>query len=174
MGELSDEELAEQAAKGDSGAFEALAERHYETMYAIAFKWCRNRENAEDITQNACIKLARGIHTYKGNAAFTSWLYRIVINVATDWQRSQRPAEQIIDDALPARTGSAEDDLYAQQVLAEIDLLPEKEKSAIFLIFTEGCTHKEAADIMECKESTVSWYIHEARKKLAERLGEKI
>ena len=60
----------------------------------------------------------------------------------------------------------AEDKVYAGQVLAYVRTMPEREQLALFLVFSEGMTHREVAAVMECKESTVSWYIHEARKKL--------
>ena len=61
MPELSDTELIRQAQGGDRSAFEALLRLHYDTIYRIAYKWCGNRVDAQDITQNACIKLARAM-----------------------------------------------------------------------------------------------------------------
>ena len=59
-------------------------------MFKMAFKWCGNRADAEDITQNACIKLARALKTYEHKAAFTTWLYRLVINTAIDMKRHEK------------------------------------------------------------------------------------
>ncbi len=80
----SDAQLIQRAGAGDARAFEVLVNRHYGTMFKMAFKWCRNRADAEDVTQNACIKLARALKTYEHKAAFTTWLYRLVINTAID------------------------------------------------------------------------------------------
>jgi RNA polymerase sigma factor (sigma-70 family) len=57
-------------------------------MFKMAYKFCGNRQDAEDITQESCIRLARGLHSFKGDSAFTSWLYRLVINTAKDWYKS--------------------------------------------------------------------------------------
>jgi RNA polymerase sigma-70 factor (ECF subfamily) len=160
-------DLIKQAQRGDQGAFESLLRTHYDVMYRMAFKWCGNKEDAEDITQNACIKLARSIDTFRFQSAFLSWLYRLVINTAKDWAKA-RPL-QSVDQTIVADRGAApvaEERVYAGQVMAYVRTMPEREQVALLLVFSEGMTHREAATVMECKESTVSWYIHEARKKL--------
>ncbi len=159
--------LIQRAAAGDAQAFAQLVTKHYDVIFRIAFKWCRNRADAEDIAQEACLRLARGIKSYKGDAAFASWLYRLVINASIDWQRrhNKQTHEGHVD--LPDRTADAETALYTRQVLARIDRLPHKEKTALLLVMAEGMSHAEAAIVMEVKESTVSWYIHEARKTLS-------
>ncbi len=156
---------------GDAKAFEALINMHYDTIYRMAFKWCGNKANAEDITQEACIKLARGINSFKFNSAFTSWLYRLVINTAKDFykQAARQPSSDGIDTA-KIESGS-EGQLYAREVLAEVAKLPDGEKEALLLVMGEGLSHKEAGVILGCKESTISWRIHEARKKLAKLAG---
>ncbi len=160
-----DTALIKSTIDGDAQAFSQLVTRHYDMMFRVAFKWCRNRADAEDITQESCMRLARGIRSYKGEAAFTSWLYRLVVNAAIDWQRRQ--PKTVSEDGMERPEGvSAETKLYAREVLARIDRLPEKEKTALVLVMAEGLTHAEAAVIMDVKESTVSWYIHEARKTL--------
>ncbi len=171
MSEQSDDiTLAKAAASGDRSAFETLVSRHYETVYRMAYKWCGNQADAEDITQNACIKLARAIGSFRGEAAFTSWLYRLVINTAKDWQRQQRSfnsQKSIFDNKIEAMVlPQADDAVYAQQVMAGIHQLPDGEKEALLLVVSEGLSHREAANIIGCKESTISWRIHEVRKKL--------
>lgn len=171
MSEQSDDiTLAKAAAFGDSSAFEALVSQHYGTIYRMAYKWCGNQADAEDITQNVCIKLARAISSFRGESAFTSWLYRLVINTAKDWQRQQPSATNqghFTDNPLNIETVTqGEEAFYAQQVMAEVHQLPEGEKEALLLVVSEGLSHREAANIIGCKESTVSWRIHEARKKL--------
>ncbi len=160
-------DLIKQAQRGDRGAFESLLRTHYDAMYRMAFKWCGNKEDAEDITQNACIKLARSIDTFRFQSAFLSWLYRLVINTAKDWAKARPPwaADREIETDR-AEAPVAEDKVYAGQVMAYVRTMPEREQVALYLVFSEGLTHREAASVMECKESTVSWYIHEARKKL--------
>ena len=167
MTEPSETDLIERAQRGDRSAFEALLRRHYDTMYRMAYKWCGNREDAQDITQSACIKLARAIQSFRFQSAFLTWLYPLVINTAKDWvkARARHPAGDGADPDC-AQAPSAEQTVYANQVLDRIRALPEREREAVYLVFSEGLSHREAALAMDCRESTVSWYIHEARKKL--------
>ncbi len=173
MPEADDIELINRAAGGDVDAFEALVNDYYEVMYKMAFKWCANGRDAEDITQEACIKLARGISSYKGDSKFTSWLYRLVINTAKDWCKSQNrhPDGVELIESLAAEESKADEKIYAAQVWCEVYKLPEAEKESLILVAGQGLSHKEAAQISGVKESTVSWRIHEARKKLQSIFG---
>ena len=167
MDDQSDEQLVAKAQQGDAKAFEVLVSRHYRTMFKIAYKWCGNESDAQDITQDACIKLARGLDSFKSKAAFTSWVYRIVLNAGKDWYKKQNRHPSNSDELDKLKTsGKGEDRVYARQVLEAVYQLPEGEKEALLLVLSEGLSHKEAANILNVKESTVSWRIHEARKKL--------
>jgi RNA polymerase sigma-70 factor (ECF subfamily) len=169
MTEAEITELIKLAQNGDEHAFSSLIEEHYGMMFKMAFKWCGNREDAEDITQNACIKLARNIDKFEFKSAFSSWLYRLVINTGKDWIKSDarhKSGNVAESDNVPTEETSADKQLYAKELLLQVYKLPENEKTALLLVMSEGLTHKETAVIMDCKESTVSWYIHEARKKL--------
>lgn len=173
MDDQDDKHLIDKACAGDAGAFEDLVNKYYEVMYKMAFKWCANPQDAEDITQEACIRLARGISSFKGESAFTTWLYRLTINTAKDWMKKQNrhpQGDEGLDTA--AVTAKAEGKVYANQVLAEIARLPEGEKEALLLVIDQGLTHKEASKLLKCKESTVSWRVHEARKKLGAIFGQ--
>ncbi len=168
MAETAEEsELIRRAQQGDRAAFESLVRSHYDVMYRIAFKWCGDRADAEDITQNACIKLARSIDSFRFRSAFSTWLYTLVITTAKDWAkaRARHPSAEISENTR-AEAPAADSAVYAHQTMAYIRTLPDKEKEALYLVFSEGLTHSAAAIVMQCKESTVSWYIHEARKKL--------
>ena len=159
--------LIKRAQDGDRAAFESLLRAHYGTIYRIAFKWCGNKADAEDITQNACMKLARSIDTFRFQSAFLTWLYPLVINTAKDWAKSRaRQATDTVAEIDGAEAPVGEERVYASQIMAHVRTLPDREKEALYLVFSEGLTHGQAAAVMECKESTVSWYIHEARKKL--------
>lgn len=174
MAETQDPELIKRAQAGDPAAFEALVNAYYEVMFKMAFKWCGRRDDAEDITQEACIRVARGIGSFNHKSAFTSWLYVLVINAAKDFYRKRGGQPESADNPgyINAADGAnAEDALYARQVWDEVYKLPEGEKEALLLVMAEGLSHKEAAKLAGVKESTISWRVHEARKKLAEIFG---
>lgn len=166
----SDHELAHQAASGDAVALDLLINRHYRDMYRAAFRWCRNQHNAEDITHEACIKLARAIGSYRGEASFRTWLYRIVINCAKDFTRSQRPKDMqgLIDSEWLAETimGGQEDAAQLNQIARWFDALKPSLREAAWLVYAEGLTHSEAAKVLNCAEATVSWRLMQVRKEL--------
>ncbi len=173
MPNTDETELINRASRGDADAFEALVNTYYEVMFKMAYKWCGNRRDAEDITQEACMKLARGIGSYKGGSKFTSWLYVLVINSAKDWYKSQNrhPEGTELLESIVADSDNAEERLYTRQVLDEVNKLPETEKESLLLVMGQGLSHKEAADLSGVKESTISWRVHEARKKLESIFG---
>lgn len=167
---MADEDLIRAAQTGDADAFERLLEAYYDTLYRFAYKWSGNRADAEDITQQACLKLARVLASYRFESAFTSWLYRVVVNCAKDWARAQgrhaatglELAEQASDIA--SVQDGPEHQTFLWQVLRKLEELPDGIKETLLLVHAEGLTHAEAARILEVKESTVSWRLHEFRK----------
>lgn len=188
MREQSDESLIEQARRGDSAAFAGLVERHYASIFRIAWKWCGDRADAEDIAQDVCMKLAQAISGFKGDAAFTSWLYRITLNAVRDFQRARaRRSDHVMALARDANalagegSGAAgaagvsagdlasanpDGDLTSGELWRTVQRLPDKQRDAVLLIYAEGLSHAEAARVLDCAESTVSWHIHEAKKRL--------
>ena len=83
----SDEDLARAAAGGDRAAFGLLLERHYDRVFGLAFRLTGQRANAEDLTQDVCLALPAKLAGFRGEARFTTWLYRVVVNAAHDARR---------------------------------------------------------------------------------------
>jgi RNA polymerase sigma-70 factor (ECF subfamily) len=162
---MQDEALIKKAQQGDAQAFEQLLELHYDTLFRFAYKWCGNREDAEDVTQQACIKLARSLGQFRFESAFSSWLYRVVVNCARDWGRNQARHPVNGEDPNEQSTGrSVEHQVYAWQLLRQLEGLSDGLKETLLLVHGEGLTHSEAASVLDVKESTVSWRLHEIRK----------
>jgi RNA polymerase sigma-70 factor (ECF subfamily) len=169
--ELSDRELVRLARGGDGSALESLFERHYRTAYRVAYRWCGIQQDAEDVAQETFIKVVRGLHTFRENSSFTTWLYRIVVNTAMDIHRRAAARARLAEEAdlqgASATTVTAEPpDCTAERAWDAVGSLPEKQRTALLLVFGEGLSHREAAAVMGCPEVTVSWRIHQARKKL--------
>lgn len=162
--------LVKAAQQGNRDAFAQLLAENYDSIYRFAYRWCGSKADAEDVTQQACIKLAQTIGQFRFEAAFSSWLYRLVINSAKDWYKSQnRHQHSNIDDWIePERAPdrSAENSIYLQQLLRLLDQMAEGFKETALLVHGEGLSHAEAAAILQLKESTVSWRLHEIRKQL--------
>jgi len=168
--ETGDRALALLAAKGDGDAFRQLLERHYDTMFRIAFRFCGHREEAEDIAQDVCVSLPGKLTTFKGNSAFSTWLYRVVVNRAKDARRRQATYDRINQDYgefEELRRGEAVNADRELQWLDEMmaQLSDDLQETAI-LVVGEGMNHRTAADVLGLKESTISWRMGELRKAL--------
>jgi RNA polymerase sigma-70 factor (ECF subfamily) len=170
MSDDSDNSLVERAVCGDRDAFASLVERYYLTIYRVAYKWCGNQDDAEDIAQEVCIKLGKSIRGFKRESQFSSWLYRIIINAVHDFQSVRaRHHNKVVEMA-----HAANDETVCHQEMdgVKVDLwraiqhLPEKQREVVLLVFGEDLNHVEAAEILGCAESTVSWHIHDAKKRL--------
>ena len=175
---MTDDDLIQQSINGNTSAFEALLERHYDAIFRIAYRWCEDQSNAQDITQLACIKLTKSLSSFGFQSAFTSWLYTLVINTARDFYKSptlcntREEQSNVLEEtdltSTDKHTDLAARKIYSQQILSHIDLLSTELKDAIVLVYANGLNHKQAAKKLGIKESTVSWRIHEARKHLKE------
>lgn len=163
--------LIQRASGGDAKAFAELLDLHYDTIYRFAWKWCGHKANAEDIAQLACIKLASSLPQYRFQAAFTSWLYRLVISCAHDWQRGQQRHEHelLTDDEPAAHAEQSFDGIYLAQLLAQLDSLGEGMKDTALLVHSEGMSHAEAGAVLGVSESTISWRVHTIRRQMAKR-----
>lgn len=84
---VSDAKLVDLARDGDRRAFGALVERHYDFIHRVAWRWCGNRADAEDVAQEVCARLGKAIRSWKGGGAFTTWLYALTLNAARDHGR---------------------------------------------------------------------------------------
>jgi RNA polymerase sigma-70 factor, ECF subfamily len=163
--------LIRRAQGGDVASFAELLDMHYGTIYRFAWKWCGHRANAEDIAQQSCIKLAGSLAQFRFQAAFTSWLYQIVIRCAQDWHRAQQRHEhEVLPENEPTADGTrTEDYIYLAQLLEQLNELGEGMKETALLVHGEGLSHAEAGEILGVSESTISWRIHAIRKQMNER-----
>lgn len=170
MENLEDIELINRAREGDASAFECLAERHYLLVYKISYQWCGMKEDAEDITQEVFMKLARTVFSFKGESSFRTWLYRITINTAKDFTRMnerRRKKEMNYREQQKGNELTEQKDISMSEAVHQmITRLPQKLKETALLVFSEGMNHKEAAAILNCAEKTVSWRVFQIKKRL--------
>ncbi len=177
MQNLTDDKLVKMAQGGDREAFSVLLERHYHGIYKLAWRWCGVKEDAEEVAQEVCVKLVGALSGYRGEAAFSSWLYGITLNAARDFQRkngksSGREQTDIDLDQFKAGDGDPEQSLFAGLIRRCIELLPDKLRMAVILVHGEGLNHFQAGAAQECAEGTISWRLSEARTQLADCLGQ--
>jgi RNA polymerase sigma-70 factor, ECF subfamily len=166
--EPSDLDLIGQAQKGDGEAFGRLVERHYDFVYRVAWRWSGRKADAEDIAQEVCARLGRAIRGYRGGGAFTTWLYAMTMNAARDLMRKSAretaKSEAFGLHALVEGQGAPDD--RVEKLWEAVRKLPDKQRDAVLLVYGEELSHAAAADAMACAEATVSWHIHEAKKRL--------
>jgi RNA polymerase sigma-70 factor (ECF subfamily) len=172
-------------------ASELLVERYAERVYRLAFRITSSREDAEEVAQDALWTAARKIHTFKGDSAFGSWLYRITANAAYMKLRSRRARarEIALDDVLPALAdGGAHfepmDDWSPRvdeqalngelrQVLeTAIDELPPDYRTALVLHDVEGLPNPEIAEALGISLPAVKSRVHRSRLFLRKRLAD--
>lgn len=172
VNEASDESLAVRAAQGCRASFSYLLERHYDLIWRQAWRILGSRERAEDVAQDVCVKLASAVRSFRADAKFTTWLHRIVYTTTLDCLRaSQRmqpaePSEIIrLADHIQSEAGMEESD-DPTGLWTAVRSLPGQQRDAILFVYGEEMSHAEAASVMGCSEKTVSWHIHEAKKRL--------
>ena len=157
--------------QGDMAAFEALIGRHQQMIHALTYRMTGSVPDAEDLAQETFIHAYRKIGSFRGDSRFPTWLYRIAVNACLNWRKSLQRRSQLhreLAEQPPADT-NANDELSArvQEVLLS---LPAKQRAAVILTTYEGLNHAEAARALGCSETTVSWRVFMARKKLKEWL----
>lgn len=177
--DTGDHALASSAAAGDEDAFAALIERHYDRFHRLAWRWCGNRAEAEDVAQDVCVKLAHAIRDWRGEAQFATWATRIVYTTAMDRLRARQRLRLVEPSKLtalvetstePPRDPDAEANVLNGELWDEVRRLPVQQRDAVLLVYGEDMSHAAAAQVMGCTEKTVSWHLHEARKRLKVRL----
>jgi RNA polymerase sigma-70 factor (ECF subfamily) len=171
---LTDDELVARSMGGDAESFNQLILRWERPIYALAYRVIGREEDARDVCQETFLRAFRALPGFKGQAKFSSWLYRIALNLCRDWIRRQRRApvmqmpEGVEAGDLIADTGPIEsiEDLVSRRQLSEVvaeamKLLPEEQRTAIILKEYHGMTFQEIADMQGCPLSTVKTRLYQ-------------
>lgn len=175
VNESNDEELAMRAGQGCRASFARLLERHYDRIYRTAWRFTGVREHAEDVAQDVCIKLANVIGSFRADAKFTTWLHRVTYTTLIDSVRaSQRisaldPSDVVkLSDRVQQHHAQAPQDSSDgyDELWQAVRSLPPQQRDAVLFVYAEELSHAQAASVMGCSEKTVSWHIHEAKKRL--------
>jgi RNA polymerase sigma-70 factor (ECF subfamily) len=169
----ADEELVLQSQNGDPAAFEALIRNHQHMVHSLTYRMTGSLADAEDLAQETFIRAYEQIGTFRGTSKFSTWLYRIAVNTCLNWRQSEARRFHLQADcageisASHADGGnSPADSQLNQQVQSAMLKLPAKQRAAIALTIYDGLNHAEAAKILHCSETTVSWRVFAAKRKL--------
>ena len=169
----ADAELVLQSQNGSPAAFEELVRNHQRMIHSLTFRMTGSLADAEDLAQETFIRAYAQIGTFRGTAKFSSWLYRIAINTCLNWRQSEARrlhlhancAGDVSTQYLNGEHHPAGDGLN-QPVQDALLKLPAKQRAAIVLTIYDGLNHAEAARVLGCSETTVSWRVFAARRKL--------
>ena len=156
-----------QCQTGDPEAFDAVIREHQRMIHSLCFRMTGSLADAEDVAQETFIHAYRHLGSFRAEARFSSWLYRIAVNQCLNWQDRRRRQDQLHQDwGEQFGEPSGDDTGRAAQVQAALLKLPAKQRAAVVLTTFEGLTHAEAAQALGCSETTVSWRLFAARRKL--------
>lgn len=175
----ADHDLVSQSRKGDPAAFESLVRNHQQMIHALTFRMTGSMADAEDLAQETFIRAYDQLGSFNGGARFSTWLYSIAVHACLNWRRDEARrfrAQADCAEEMQAgqRNGGAADDGRAQQAQAALLRLPAKQRAAVVLTIYDGLNHAEAAKVLRCSETTVSWRVFAAKRKLKRWLsGEK-
>ena len=170
----TDEELVARSIGGDSDSFNELMHRWERPIHALAYRQIGREEDARDVCQETFLRAYRALPGFRGQAKFSSWLYRIALNLCRDWVRRERrtPVVQAAEDVdlmeLAAARGPSEslEDRIARQDLGRtveraMALLSDDQRTAIILKEYQGLTFQEIADLVGCPLSTVKTRLYQ-------------
>lgn len=176
---IIDELLIDDCRRGDREAFRLLFEAYKDKVFSIAVYSFRGDEAAAgDVTQQVFLKLMTAIAQFRGDSEFSTWLYRLVVNVCADEQRRRRRYFPLRDSVAMSRVGDRrpQEKHYARAELHEsvktaISELKPKFRQAILLKYIEGLSYEEIATVLDCSIGTVASRLNRGHKALAKRLS---
>ena len=170
----TDEELVARSIGGDADSFNELIHRWERPIYVLAYRQIGREEDARDVCQETFLRAYRALSGFRGQAKFSSWLYRIALNLCRDWMRRERrtpvvqaPEDMDVLDLIAARGPSESmEDLVARHDLTRaveraMALLPDEQRTAIVLKEYHGLTFQEIADLLGCPLSTVKTRLYQ-------------
>ena len=161
--------------------FDELVRRYQDRVYGMAARFVGQPSDAEDIAQEVFLKAFRGLEGFKGDAKFSTWLYRITFNLCTDWlRRTRRPGRRTTSlseglDVQDSAPGLGEDVLAAErrkEVRAALEGLPERYRTVVTLLYYNKLSYEQIGTILELPPKTVETRLYRARRMLREKLGE--
>lgn len=179
----TDEALVKQCCRGDKEAFAALVERYQDKIYNLTYRLVSNTEDASDLTQEVFYRALLRIKSFRGEASFATWLYRIATNVCYDELRSRKKQQVIsLDNSFPDDPplelpdgGAGPAEIYMRRIVFQrlqevIATLPIEQRTAIVLRDIQGLSYEEIAQALQCSLGTVKSRLSRARQALRDKL----
>lgn len=167
--------LLRAARRGDLDAFGELMRRHETAMYRVALRMLGSAADAEDATQEAMVRAWRSLPRYRGDAALTTWLYRITTNCCLTLIERRRPTAELDDDRTAAAhhadpAAKLEQREAMTQLTTAIAALPPEQRAALVLRELEGLSYDEVGEVLGLSLPAVKGRLHRARLRIADEL----
>jgi RNA polymerase sigma-70 factor (ECF subfamily) len=174
MAELDDEAVwIRKSQQGDHAAFEALITCYQRMIHSLTFRMTGSLADAEDLAQETFIQAFRQLSGFRAESRFSSWLYRIAVNLCLNWKKREERQHRVLNDwgqqQETASTGSTGH--RTEQVQQALLKLNPKQRAAVVLTTYDGLNHAEAARVLGCSETTISWRLFAARTRLKKLLA---
>src|SRR5262249_38133163 len=165
----------EAARHGDREAFDGLVERYQRDVYRLCYRYVNNHHDASDLAQEVFLKAYRAIGRFRGDSAFSTWIYRIAVNACLNFRAARKPPSEPLDRDVADGAGGAdariERDELARQVREAVSRLPEKQRATLILKVYQDLTHEEVAGILGSTVGTVKANLFHALANLRKAMG---
>jgi RNA polymerase sigma-70 factor (ECF subfamily) len=167
--------LLERARRGDMEAFDALITPLLPRALALARRFMRQSQDADDVVQDACLRVLDRIHQHDGQHAFAPWFFKILVNLALNAQqvRKRRDHEPLSDVTVLPRDAPADVAVRAEirdRFAAAVGTLPPRQRQIVMMHEVDGWAATEIAEVLSLSAATVRWHLHEARRTLRQAL----
>ncbi|MBI5471420.1 MAG: sigma-70 family RNA polymerase sigma factor [Ignavibacteriae bacterium] len=179
---LTDDEIIEHIRRGDARKFALLVDRHKDKAFTLAVRVIGDRHEAEESVQDGFMRAYRNLGQFRGDARFSTWLYRIVYNVCMTkvTRKRQRPESMDVQSSLVANTFVDDEDVasdirleneeYRAILRDEVEMLPEKFRTAITLFYLEEMSYEEMTTVLNLPLGTIKTNLFRGRALLRERV----
>jgi RNA polymerase sigma-70 factor (ECF subfamily) len=182
-------ELLGRCAEGDTAAFGTLMEHYQDAIFNLVYRMVGNREDAQDVTQEAFIKAFRRLGSFQGRAKFGTWMYSIAVNQAISHRRRQMAKSRAGRVQMSALDGSGDDATFdpaadgpepdqrlhreelLRQIESAIDDLADDHRAVVLLRDMEGLDYARIGEVLGCSKGTVKSRLHRARLELRHKLS---
>lgn len=165
----ADADLLADHVAGSPTAFGVLVTRYQDRLWAVSLRMVRDPDDAADVLQEAFVKAFRRAETFRGQAAVSTWLHRIVVNTALDWLRSASRAPLLALE--PREPPDLRDHMSERETTMDVAhalaALPDEQRAAVVLVDLQGFSVDEAAVVLDCPPGTVKSRCFRARQRLA-------
>ncbi len=161
--------------RGESQAFDALVERYQRSVYRLCYRYLNNHEDAHDAAQEAFLRAYKAIGRFRGDSAFSTWLYRIAVNACLNFRAARKPPADELPEGLADGGAPASERVLSEErarlVRAAVTRLPERQRATLILKVYHDLSHEEVARILGSTVGTVKANLFHALANLRRQVG---